>query len=66
MDNFTLHIPQIQAAEELATELEKVLSEPLMSRVYEVHFELFKRLKIQMEITEFLNSKLIVLADSLE
>ncbi len=65
MSNFILTIPQVQAAEELSNELGKILPEPLMSRLLDVHFELFERLKLQLEITEFLTSKLIADSDGI-
>lgn len=63
MRNDLNNLPQIKAVEQLYNKLENELPNGLFNEVHDTITAIIERLKLQMEITEFLTNKLVKLAE---
>lgn len=57
------NLPQIKAVEALYLKLETQVPNGLFNEVHDVFTGVIERLKVEMEITEFLTNKLVKMAE---
>ena len=57
------NLPQIKAVEKLYSKLESEVPNDLFNEIHDTITAVVERLKLQMEITEFLTNKLVKIAE---